>query len=222
MNYSKQLLAIALLFTPIAFGMQGKPSIAVTIRKPRTEAEPSYVAGLTGEKRDLFLAISKDNADEVRKVLASSPNAKILANALDSKNWTALMRAVGDDKLVKILLEFGADPNGVSDRGVHSLREAAAGNHPESIRLLLKAGANVNLADKSGITPLMIAVSQGSPEGTKILIDAGADVNAQDKSNTNVMYWAEHSKMTKEQSAQIIQWLKEKGAKPSIKNGVKQ
>ncbi len=55
------------------------------------------------------------------------------------------------------LLEFGANPDLMSESGYFSLLLAFTGGHADFMKLLLKNGANVDLMDRHGYTPLMTA-----------------------------------------------------------------
>lgn len=70
----------------------------------------------------------------------------------------------GDEKIVKILLEGGADVN-VENEGKTALHTATIEKKEEIVRMLLERGANVNTKiKKQGITPLMLAVFTGNEE----------------------------------------------------------
>ena len=74
--------------------------------------------------------------------------------------WTPLIIAVeqGDDKMAKMLLKAGADPNlKDEDSGTTPLISAIKHQYIHLTRLLLENGADVNLADGNGDTALQIA-----------------------------------------------------------------
>lgn len=84
-------------------------------------------------------------------------------------------------KVIKRLLEAGADVNKVTDGGNTPLQEAAIQGNVDIVNLLLAAGADVNFKNEYSETALMVAsLKNGNPEVVQILIDAGADVNAVD------------------------------------------
>lgn len=63
----------------------------------------------------------------------------------DHRHWTALQHAAGKHQVeaVRVLLEWGADPDGMTDGGT-PLLIAAGSKDPTMMRLLLDAGADVN------------------------------------------------------------------------------
>src|SRR5256885_1369357 len=65
--------------------------------------------------------------------------------AVDHAQWTALQHAAGKQQVdaVRVLLEWGADPDAFQDGGT-PLLIAAGSKDPAMTRLLLDAGADVN------------------------------------------------------------------------------
>ena len=226
MNYNKQVSAIALLFIGNAFASQ-MPQIPTSALPIKSEVPEKPIARETQstETALLFNAISKGDAHEVEKLLRTAKDAKALANAFDSKGWSALMRAVKNDNIVHILLSYGASANQTNSAGIPPLREALIAGNVASVKELLHANANVNQADNYGITPLMMAVSQGPADAVQFLILAGADVNAEDKGGQTVWNYSNFSsprKVSPEQKAEIQKLLEEKKArKESIKKQAK-
>ena len=106
------------------------------------------------------------------------------ANRADEETGeTALHSAVSKtdrvlyDKVVKVLLAYGANPNAATKPGVETgafmrdcrtkgetpLHRAAAFGEPETIRMLLEAGAVIDAKDANGETPLSWASWYGRP-----------------------------------------------------------
>jgi len=89
--------------------------------------------------------------------------------------------------VVRVLLEFGADPNGRTTTGGHSPLSLACcrrrNNHHKDngviISLLLENGANSEFALWDGDTPLHTAALYGCEEATRLLLQKGkANINA--------------------------------------------
>jgi len=140
------------------------------------------------------------------------------------------------EKIVKILLDSGADPNKQSKAGQTALMLAAHNSSPErgtssekTVKILLKAGADPNKQDtECGSTALMMAAGDSSSErGTssektvKILLKAGADPNKQDTvcGWTALMYAARYSSPERGTSSEkTVEILLEAGADPNKQN----
>lgn len=113
---------------------------------------------------------------------------------------TSLMRAAysGDIDLVRLLLEYGADPFIRNSDNEDALLAASGyawidgysqGRSTEerlqTIQLLVELGADVNWACDHGITPLMMAANFGEVELIEFLVDQGADLAAHDLGKKN-------------------------------------
>jgi len=84
----------------------------------------------------------------------------------------------GNNRLVRTLLDTGADVNSVDSFGT-ALQAAAENGNIELVKILLDAGASVNASPPSqGRTALQEAVQNNNTELVRILLDAGADVNS--------------------------------------------
>ncbi len=97
------------------------------------------------------------------------------------EGWTALLRAAtnGQEVMVRLLIEKGADIEAKSPNNGTPLICAAEGNHEDVVEYLLKNGANVHAEDNFGWKPLHRAmVNRGGAGVAQVLITHGADVNA--------------------------------------------
>ncbi|KAG4275871.1 hypothetical protein FPRO04_07990 [Fusarium proliferatum] len=152
---------------------------------------------------------------------------------------TALKLAVinGDEELVKVLIEAGADVN-ASKKGLTALEVAVNNNNTDMAKLLVKAGASLSTssvqisllqlavsknnlelaslflaidvdvnASTMGKTPLQTAASLGNLGMVKHLIDRGADVDAKDPGRTTALQYAAMNG-----SVEIVKYLVEHGA----------
>ena len=88
----------------------------------------------------------------------------------------AIMR--GEAGIVSMLLELGADPNGIDADGNTALHDAASQTSSPVIQLLLEHGAKIDVRDKDGLLPLHLAALSGSADVIKTLLAHGADVSA--------------------------------------------
>jgi ankyrin repeat protein len=72
-------------------------------------------------------------------------------------------------KIVKLLLEHGADPNVREGNGFTPLHAAAQNDDVEIIRLLLLAGADLTIKSVNGQTAMDIAMDAGNEKATALL-----------------------------------------------------
>jgi ankyrin repeat protein len=136
----------------------------------------------------------------------ADPNARVKDNTLTrtifTMQWfyengaTAFIRAAqsSDTALMKLLLEYKADPKAVTAQGDNALT-AAAGigwvdgvtyerspkENVEAVRMLLDLGLDPNSANQEGRTPLMGAALKGRTEVIQLLVDRGAKLDARDR-----------------------------------------
>jgi ankyrin repeat protein len=134
------------------------------------------------------------------------------ADGRTALSWAA---AKGDADAVKILLQFGANPNVCSRKGQSPLHWG--GQNPsercvEIIQALLDHGADVNLVDQWNRTVLVnAAADNGDPECLKRLVDAGADINWRDcHKRTSLGYAAKRG------VARAVEFFLSRGADPHI------
>jgi hypothetical protein len=131
-------------------------------------------------QRDLFDAVEQNRSGMVDQLLADGMSAD--ARDLAGRSLLGIAAANGETRIVKILLDRGANPNPETDRsGQTPLHFAAANFDVESIKALLDHGANVNAPDEYGRTPLILAASTTDRETVKLLIERGANINWKDR-----------------------------------------
>lgn len=70
------------------------------------------------------------------------------------------MHCEGNEEIVSLLLDVGANPNTTARQNATVLMWAAHAGQTEAMQLLLSAGADPNLTNDEGETPLMWAVTQ--------------------------------------------------------------
>lgn len=129
-------------------------------------------------ERDLFQAVWSNDPAKVEELLA----AGLSADTLSVAGTPLLIEAAenGHTRIVKMLLEHGANPNVRSINPGHRtpLHYACSNFDVGSIKALLARGADINATDDAGWTPLIIAASTTDRETVNFLIEHGADVNA--------------------------------------------
>jgi ankyrin repeat protein len=106
-------------------------------------------------------------------------------------------------RLVKFLLDLGADPNGKDPHGWTPLLAAAYGPYPSAIRLLLDRGAAINAkcdcpnTGYGGSTALMLAAQRDGLASVVALLGKGADVSQRNDKGETALTVAENSRSEK-------------------------
>jgi len=149
-------------------------------------------------KNPLFYAVRNDLTEQVKQALEEeglNPNEARLQDGL-----TPLHVAVGkgNDDIVALLLDHGADPSLTQGQGGTALHMAVDAGHVPIVRRLLKhEGVDVNARNRWGRTPLMdvLVSTQIVDEATRteilnLLLDAGADVNVQSNDGSTALHAA--------------------------------
>jgi uncharacterized protein len=138
----------------------------------------------------LQVAVQKNNYETAEVLLKAGAEVNWITN------FGAALCNVQDEKMICLLLDYGADVNlGCSPCypfvGADTIPLMAAPDLA-SMRLLLERGANVNGRDGAGCTALMRAVAEGNRDRVELLLAAGADVNMVDYEGWTALTWAKH------------------------------
>ena len=165
--------------------------------------------------RDAILPMIKrllDMGADVNARTREVPPSRKWLYSLNDVSWvdftgeTAFLRAAysGDTTTMKMLLEYGADPNLATFAGTTPLMAAAGVNwvvaqtYTESmaaliaaIRICLEHGADVNATNSMGLTALLGAVNKGANDIIRVLVDEGARLDVVDAQGRDAHRWAE-------------------------------
>jgi len=115
-------------------------------------------------------------------------------------------------RMLKFLLEAGADANVQDQLGNTALHIAAHQGYLRTAELLLNNGADPNTADRKGRRPLHEAVKEDHVRIVELLLDRGADPNASDAVGCTALHVA--ALYAKERIARL---LLDRGAKATAR-----
>jgi ankyrin repeat protein len=151
-----------------------------------------------------------DHLEIIKALLekGADPNKKVKDNTLTrtifTMQWffedgaTPFIRAAqsSDTELMKLLLQYKADPKAVTTLGDNALTvsggigwvegvtyERSHKENFEAMKMLLDLGLDPNHANNEGRTALMGAAMKGRPDVIQLLVDRGAKLDAHDKGN---------------------------------------
>ena len=135
--------------------------------------------GCNPARTTLSVAISNGNYDSVQLLIKEGADMD-----RDSEEYgTPLMEAVCwsyNEKIVRLLLESGADPNmetafGHGGNALHRAVFRPFLFDSDILRLLIAKGGNLEAKDHDGRTPLLLAVGLGRIDMVSLLLELGAD-----------------------------------------------
>jgi len=149
-----------------------------------------------------FIKVLLDaGADPNARMIESTETRTVFTNQwLDEEGATAFLRASqsGDIELMRLLLEYGADPHINTALGVTPLAVAAGigwvegitfewstEQTIEAVKLLLELGIDPNYQADTGRVALHGAAHKGATEVVRILVAAGARMDIRDFGNTD-------------------------------------
>ncbi len=121
---------------------------------------------------DMFQAIRANHLDELKRLATTGG-----ANSKDKLQTSPLHFAAlyGNAASMRVLLDAGADPNALDNRGATPLVYAAYSL--EKTKLLVEHGARVQVAAKNSVTPLDVAaVVHGNAPAVRYLLEHGAEI----------------------------------------------
>jgi ankyrin repeat protein len=105
--------------------------------------------------------------------------------------WLLRAAAEGQEVLVGLLLENGAELESKDSHGLTLLSWTAANGHEAIVKLLLEKGAELESKDIDGRTPLSWTAGSGHEAVVKLLLEKGAELESKDtKYGRTPLSWA--------------------------------
>lgn len=127
----------------------------------------------------LHIAAKSNDRLQCMKELLKSESVNIDTKTFSGDTSVAFSCQMGSDKILKVLIQHGADVNLSNFEKETPLHVACSKGCLKTVKLLIQAGANVNAKDLNDWTPLHEAAKSGSVEVCKYLLEHGADDEAQ-------------------------------------------
>ena len=161
----------------------------------------------------LILAAYFGHTETVR-YLVGLPEVDV--NHCNSQNVTALHCAAkkGHTKVVRVLIDAGADIDTRNDDGRSPLHCASTSGSLEVVKMLVEAGAGVDVTDDCVRTCLIFAAYYGHTETVRYLVGLPeVDVNHCDSQNETALHYA-----AKKGHAEVVQVLIDAGADIDTRN----
>ena len=133
----------------------------------------------------VFSAIQNHLYNKLSSIIKEGVDIELKNKFGDSPLKFALYQR--DDKLVKILLESGANPN-IINGGYNPLTSLLSTNRVSTVKLLLEYGVDVNYQYKKSETALTEAAKGCKNfDMVKLLLDKGADPKLMDRNRQNTL-----------------------------------
>ena len=158
----------------------------------------------------LIWAIYKKNETLINFFIKNSIELKFNKN-IYLNNAIELASRLGHLKIVKYLVEHGANVNTMNREGQTPLNSAARWGNIDIVKYLISKGADVNL--KKSFTALMNAAENAQYAIVKYLVEHGANVNLQDEIGETALI-----KASSRNFFEIVKYLVEHGANVNIKS----
>jgi len=131
-------------------------------------------------------AVNNGRIEEVKDFL--DRGASVDTTDADGDSLLLLAVGEGDLEMVKLLLEWGADPLHIGGDGFIVWHWVAYGCSLEIARLLLPLNPHIDMKDYEGMTPLAHALADDCMEIAEFLLTHGADPNSCDDDGWSLLH----------------------------------
>jgi ankyrin repeat protein len=179
--------------------LQGK-TVTETVEKK--QAFTSFEQPATQTYTNLHFHACVGSTKDSTNAFESSSSGEL--NKMDHHGNTPLIWAAseGNDDIVQLLVEQGANVNTQNFAGETALFLAAARGFDTIVHTLLENGANVQITNLDGATALHMAVANGNLSTMTLLVKYGAFVNSQDDNGDTPLHYA-----VREEQARLVEML---------------
>ncbi|XP_021362394.1 uncharacterized protein LOC110456149 [Mizuhopecten yessoensis] len=153
----------------------------------------------------LYWAVRYQKHEAVRLLLRKGRANPSQTRLLGLVAPIVISSALGNNLIVKELIDHGADVNTIIRGGEMPLHHAAKEGHAEVVQTLLKGNAILTAQDEKGDRALTLASQNGHADVVKILLDNGADMYH--RNHFGIDAW--HTAITHENDAVIRELTKQ-------------
>lgn len=161
--------------------------------------------------QDFFEICRRGNPEEIHQAVLSGMDV----NARNVFGSTPLVQGISQGwkvKVIKTLIEMGADVNARMENNWTPLMIAAQAGNAVIVSLLLEAGADVDAKNRFGCTALMYAAGGETPDVVKLFLEKGVEINTRDNNGRTPLLWA----MERSSSPEVISLLLEAGVDTTL------
>ena len=178
------------------------------VKKTEDECTPLFEAAYWGHSEVVSILLENGADPNIKSAFCISDENP------GGQTQTPLQRAAakGIIGMVQNLIDKGAEVDVADEFGETSLHKAAGKGMKDMAQMLIDRGANVDMVDALGETPLHKAAKYGMIDVVQVLIDSGANLNKGNMSGRTPMWVAGVRNYQLDESNQVVQLLKEKGA----------
>ncbi|KAF5343939.1 hypothetical protein D9758_012147 [Tetrapyrgos nigripes] len=203
-----QVLAMVLIAVPLRDVVESSMQWREKRIEERMEKQNRLKREIGGQAKEMDAALSW-----VRR----GANVNVKVEGYECVTALQVVSFHGNEDIVKILLDKGADPN-IQGENVGNMGQPFGQlyikKHKEIVKLLLEKGASPNVQGGEYGTALQAASYWGYKEIVKLLLDKGADPNVQSGEYGTALQaascWG---------NKEIVELLFDKGADPNIQGG---
>ena len=154
-------------------------------RSPLEITNKKDVINLLAPTKELFESVKRNNSSEVENCIKIG--AYVNAKSTDCGTVLHYTAWKGYDRMVKILLQNGANPNLAGNKGFTPIHYAAKFSHLKIVKTLLSYGAVYNAVSDSGKTPSKFSVDRDINSLFKLISDSFSKVKDGDAKVINML-----------------------------------